>query len=247
MSSAPKELPSLRVLWDRHHALSRSATWRAVEERLSAADGRHRTRLGRIRHPAAGPRLESQAVPPDVRSIRRARVATHHTDCNYFGRLGDCAQRAPAAESGAERYRGRHHHRRRACGSRTSIVTVDFTDAEEHFLPFYPVLEDARRISREREATVCVPPLAPRCRSASPRSFRSAHLATSSTYRAIDTGQPIVNRSVPPTELVRWAPSLVEAKTRMFLSIASAIEGRSAVSSLPEKACSTSHPVPAST
>ena len=36
-------------------------------------------------------------------------------------------------------------------------VAVDYTDVEEPFLPFYPDLEDARRLSRNREAIVCVP------------------------------------------------------------------------------------------
>jgi hypothetical protein len=36
-------------------------------------------------------------------------------------------------------------------------LQLDYRDCEETFLPFYPMMEDARRISDQREAIVCVP------------------------------------------------------------------------------------------
>ncbi len=36
-------------------------------------------------------------------------------------------------------------------------VEVDYRNCEETFLPFYPVMEDARRVSDKREEIVCVP------------------------------------------------------------------------------------------
>ena len=36
-------------------------------------------------------------------------------------------------------------------------LQLDYRNCEETFLPFYPVIEDARRVSRNREEIVCVP------------------------------------------------------------------------------------------
>ncbi len=36
-------------------------------------------------------------------------------------------------------------------------LQLDYRNCEETFLPFYPVMEDARRVSRHREKIVCVP------------------------------------------------------------------------------------------
>lgn len=36
-------------------------------------------------------------------------------------------------------------------------LQIDYRDCEETFLPFYPVMEDARRVSNKREEIVCVP------------------------------------------------------------------------------------------
>jgi len=36
-------------------------------------------------------------------------------------------------------------------------LQLDYRNCEETFLPFYPVMEDARRVSRNREEIVCVP------------------------------------------------------------------------------------------
>jgi hypothetical protein len=36
-------------------------------------------------------------------------------------------------------------------------VQIDYRDCEETFLPFYPLLKDARRISPDRQSIVCVP------------------------------------------------------------------------------------------
>ncbi len=36
-------------------------------------------------------------------------------------------------------------------------LQLDYRNCEETFLPFYPVMEDARRVSRKREEIVCVP------------------------------------------------------------------------------------------
>src|SRR5260221_6707416 len=36
-------------------------------------------------------------------------------------------------------------------------LQLDYRNCEEAFLPFYPVMEDARRVSRNREEIVCVP------------------------------------------------------------------------------------------
>jgi hypothetical protein len=36
-------------------------------------------------------------------------------------------------------------------------LQLDYRDCEETFLPFYPVIEDARRVSDQREPIVCVP------------------------------------------------------------------------------------------
>jgi hypothetical protein len=36
-------------------------------------------------------------------------------------------------------------------------LQLDYRDCEETFLPFYPEMEDARRVSRQREEVVCVP------------------------------------------------------------------------------------------
>ena len=36
-------------------------------------------------------------------------------------------------------------------------LQLDYRHCEETFLPFYPVMEDARRVSRRREKVVCVP------------------------------------------------------------------------------------------
>jgi hypothetical protein len=39
----------------------------------------------------------------------------------------------------------------------TKNLQLDFTDAEETFLPFYPRMDDARRVSDKREPIICVP------------------------------------------------------------------------------------------
>ena len=36
-------------------------------------------------------------------------------------------------------------------------LQLDFRDCQETFLPFYPLMEDARRVSAEHEAVICVP------------------------------------------------------------------------------------------
>jgi hypothetical protein len=36
-------------------------------------------------------------------------------------------------------------------------LQLDYRNCEETFLPFYPMMEDARRVSRQREQVVCVP------------------------------------------------------------------------------------------
>lgn len=41
--------------------------------------------------------------------------------------------------------------------ARNRDVQVDYCNCEETFLPFYPVMEDARRVSDKREDIVCVP------------------------------------------------------------------------------------------
>lgn len=39
----------------------------------------------------------------------------------------------------------------------TRNVQLDYTEAEESFLPFYPRMEDARRVSEKKEPIICVP------------------------------------------------------------------------------------------
>lgn len=39
----------------------------------------------------------------------------------------------------------------------TRHLQLDYRDCEETFLPFYPVMEDARKVSDKREAIICVP------------------------------------------------------------------------------------------
>ncbi len=39
----------------------------------------------------------------------------------------------------------------------TRNLQLDYTDCEESFLPFYPRMDDARRVSEKREKIVCVP------------------------------------------------------------------------------------------
>lgn len=39
----------------------------------------------------------------------------------------------------------------------TRRIKLDYSNCEEDFLPYYPVMSDARRVSDEREAIVCVP------------------------------------------------------------------------------------------
>ena len=40
---------------------------------------------------------------------------------------------------------------------RNDKLQLDYRNCEETFLPFYPAIEDARRVSRQREEIVCVP------------------------------------------------------------------------------------------
>jgi len=40
---------------------------------------------------------------------------------------------------------------------RTNRITLDYTKCDEPFLPYYPVMTDARRMSDKREPIVCVP------------------------------------------------------------------------------------------
>ncbi|MBC7910431.1 MAG: hypothetical protein H7Y30_08025 [Pyrinomonadaceae bacterium] len=39
----------------------------------------------------------------------------------------------------------------------TRHVQLDYTNCEEDFLPYYPVMEDARKVSRQKEEIICVP------------------------------------------------------------------------------------------
>jgi len=39
----------------------------------------------------------------------------------------------------------------------TRNLQIDYTDCEESFLPFYPRMDDARRVSTKREPIICVP------------------------------------------------------------------------------------------
>jgi len=39
----------------------------------------------------------------------------------------------------------------------TRHVKLDYTHCDEDFLPYYPVMTDARRVSKEKEPIVCVP------------------------------------------------------------------------------------------
>ena len=64
-----------------------------------------------------------------------------------------------------------------------SMLAVDYSRAEEAFLPFYPVLEDARRVSTQRERIVCVPTFSFSISLPSFLALRATHVVTGALKR----------------------------------------------------------------
>jgi hypothetical protein len=89
-------------------------------------------------------------------------------------------------------------------------LQLDYRNCEETFLPFYPVLEDARRVSNKREDVVCVPL----------NCFEGSRRAVTRLNVALARRQ--INR--PPTVHAKRAQSNADAKANMQSRISLAFE-----------------------
>ncbi|HEX6044110.1 MAG TPA: hypothetical protein VFZ22_06445 [Pyrinomonadaceae bacterium] len=116
----------------------------------------------------------------------------------------------------------------------TRNIKLDYTDCEEGFLPYYPVMTDARRVSDKVESIICVPT---NCFYASRRQVLQHHLDKAlSKIRSKIAGPVTVNNNGRSVEVYgeEWA-QIDGSLTRIYRKgIAPYIKGKHTISDLAQ-------------